>query len=687
MRIYKIAEDEQQEELLHFYVPEPAYTEGKSLVYERPFGIPVDTFKSIYNRSKAKRGEDLFRGEVLHAAYDIKGGRLYLPDQKANAYFFRHPDLKSMLAACYEVLQEKHKIKDLKPQPIIKGDPLSSIRVRKIGDFLAAKQFIEKHLLAHHQDQSLLELPVVEANMDMMPTTLHQLDIEENAQGLLVKKDQGQSVTFTLKPNPYEGQRKSVVAHVQETPFILINLSPKAKVSEADKERVVVTYLQDYSSKDRSEMSHEELIDNMYYSMKYILYLGWSLKDLSYFVLGPGRVNSFQDFWLNGTYLLQAQKALEKTGYQNTFTPWFYYTFKARDDFPIKLPESEPGQAFDTSGQPEVMQILHYDKESQFLVLKSKLYIQPETAKNIFNAHSDVTVGEYDPTDHYIKTNLPTDMMQHTSPVSMKIMTEDMKRSGGKLPEDLPAGKFPFKIKTPTDVHFEKKKISDYFQAADFIRETCKKLTSDERPIEFQDLDVYVGPWIQVSQGQLGLGGFISEERMKKAKLEIPYEIIPGLKLYPPAILIDSQAYPSVADRSNFLVHEFRHNINNIMGIESPDYEIPPKGSWTPDKVKKWLFYLKSPDERLAHITQIKYFLSSGMGREQILRVFLKEGITEKNLPIARRYNQLIEEAQEEFHQEQSQKDQTRAVDKALEQLQEETNLDLDFEAPQEYLL
>ena len=691
MKIYKKSwsEDLRKNEFVHFYVPEPAYNGGRVIVYERPFAVSGETFKRVLNTSLRNQGKPNFEGEVLHVCFDMISGRVYLPDQEANAYFFRHPDLRNILAECYRALQEKHGVMDLKRMPIIKGDPLTTFRLRKLEDYSSAKKFIEKHLSSQHQDTDILQIPVVEANLEMMPTTAEELGISDNEQGLFVSKDAGEQITFVLKPNPYEGQRNPVIVHTQTTPFILINTAPNAKVSEADKERIVVTQLQFYVPEGKEVSTREQVMNHTYYSMKYILYLGWSLRELCEYVLSPEKVNSLREFWFYGSYLLQAAAALQRAGYRSTGPIPFYYLMRIDKNFPIKFTPNPEGQVFDTEGQPEIFQLLHFDEKNQILVARSKLYIPPATAKKIFSTVGDVVACEYDPHDKFVKTSEPTEIIEASSPVSLKAMCDDVERLGGKKPEKLERGsRFPVKSKQLVEFYFETKRVSDYFQAADFIKDLCQQLSTPERPVAFQDIGVYVGPWLSVTQGTINMaGGYISEQKMRDAKVEIPYEIIPGVKLRPPAIIIDNELYPSVADRANVLVHEYRHHINQMLGVESPRYDIPPSTQKpNPEDVKKWLFYLNSPDERLAHIEQIKYFLGLGMGREQILRVLTSGRLTYEMLPIAKKYNELINAAIAELKEQRKELQEENRVDTALENLTKDISVDVDLEMPTEYV-
>lgn len=689
MKIYKTSWSQaRKNELLHFYALEPNYTRGQVVLYERPFSISCETFKNVLNASRQKKNEPLFNGMVLHVCFDVSSGRLYLPDAAANVYFFKTPALKQILQECYRALKDKYSFDNIPSLPVVKGDPLGTLRLRQLNDYASAQSFIEKHLVTQKQDKGILETPVVEANLSIMPETVKALGINVKTQGMWVDETNGETISFTIAPDASIGQYSAILAHAQKTPFVLINISPEAKVSEADKERIVVTELQHRKTEDTDTVNRQDLMSQTYYSMKYILYLGWSVKELGEYIFSPEHISSLRDFWYYATYLLQAMHSLERAGYSVIKKIPFYYMMRIDEDFPIRFKTGPTGQAFDVNGQPEVMQILHFDSTNKIIVLRSSLYVPPQTAKKIFSAEGEVVVAEYDPDDRYLKTNTSPDSIGISSPATLKVTCEDVWREGGKKPEDMTPGKYPIKAATTAEIYFEKKRISDFYQAADFIKDICYQLDTPERPVPFQDINVYVGPWRRASREGGLAGGYVSEARLREHNIPIPFEIMKGLMLYPPAIIVDTDLYPSVADRAHVLVHEYRHHINQMIGIPSPKYEIPKgEGELSSEDIQKWLIYLNSPDERLAHITQIKYFIGMGLSKEQIMRSFLPDGITYNNMPIARKYDEYINTAQKELVEELKTKEERKRINQALEKLTTEAPPEEEIEVapPLEY--
>jgi antitoxin component of RelBE/YafQ-DinJ toxin-antitoxin module len=119
------------------------------------------------------------------------------------------------------------------------------------------------------------------------------------------------------------------------------------------------------------------------------------------------------------------------------------------------------------------------------------------------------------------------------------------------------------------------------------------------------------------------------------------------------------------------------------MGVESPKYDLPEQfGKLSREEQKKWLIYLNSPDERLAHISQIKYFISSGLGREQILRILLKDWAEYDNLPLAKKYDEFINIAQKELEEQDERRAEEKRVNEAFKKL---TQQEMET-SPSEYL-
>ena len=213
-----------------------------------------------------------------------------------------------------------------------------------------------------------------------------------------------------------------------------------------------------------------------------------------------------------------------------------------------------------------------------------------------------------------------------------------------------------------------------------------KEARAAPKQIRFDDLEVVVGPW-QETQGFLG--GYCDIRKMKSVSDGKGFiEPIPGLKVYPPTILIDNGAYPTAGDRTHIIIHEYRHHINTQLWIDSPIYDVVPKeGDTQATKTEKMVKYLNSPDERIAHKTQFKYMLAIGMSREQVLRQLLHGKPKLSDVPVAKEYLGIINEAASELDLEKREREITEKMKADIKQREDDMisgAVDIEFFDPDE---
>jgi hypothetical protein len=201
---------------------------------------------------------------------------------------------------------------------------------------------------------------------------------------------------------------------------------------------------------------------------------------------------------------------------------------------------------------------------------------------------------------------------------------------------------------------FNIRKLSEYYYAADQIKEVCidwnKKNPNDK--VEFKDIDILIGP-IEKIMGQGTQGGYMDADSFVKNKLKVPFEIIPGLFISPPIIAVNSVTKPSYAQQTDTLVHEYSHNLYSIThpNRETPEY-LQEKDLQKKD-IKKWFYlYMTDPDERLAHKYQIKHLLMSGVTPDEIIREKVGGIISIDNYGMAMKYKELVDEAMQEVKQD-----------------------------------
>lgn len=240
MRITKISwSDKKTNDFVNYYVFEPQTPGGMPVVMESPLEMSSRVALEQINKQNKKNGKPHYEGSILHAKLDLASGRIYFPEAADLRLLAKH-EMKAM----YDALQltASAKYGSLPMSKPIAGDPASVIRIRSVDDFPASSKFIRAHLKEESLSNEFVNLPVVEANLARMPLTRKQLpEYESNRgyQGGLVSTSDADSVSFVVDER-LGGADEGRAVHIQKTPFILINTSSASKLSESDKERVVV---------------------------------------------------------------------------------------------------------------------------------------------------------------------------------------------------------------------------------------------------------------------------------------------------------------------------------------------------------------------------------------------------------------------------------------------------------------
>jgi len=661
MRTIKLSWSEKRKNrIINFYAMEPD-SAGKVEVVTLPIGMrSSEEAKGVINQDRVAHGKKPYLGHLLNVCFDMSSGLLYLPDMQIPSEVANNPKLSSMLGAVkYNI--EKH-VSTLPNIPVVRGDPFDTIRLRKIVDFGYASTFIRQQLGDGEEVDSILNIPVVEANISVMPkvqTLLPPFKNNSSLKGIYVTERQAEAIAFSMNDR---GQ--DILLHTQKTPFLLINTSPGAKTSEADKDRLITSLYRDYAI-SRKAVSLKIEDSPQVHEIKHLMYIGWSFRELCMYMLSPERISNFDDLIVNAAFVYNASKLIKRDGYPDPSRIPYYYSFEIGQNFPIRFKPQASGRPYDVSNQPEILQILHYDPVKSYIVIKSPLWMSEELCNKVLGAKSTFFRAQYSPSEMSIKSEYRADVLKKESSVSLKMIHEDVIQSGGKAPEGKPG--IPFVSNTEIEKAFERKHISDYPQAADIIKTLCAKTSTEEKKINFDDLEVVVGPWLSTSNF---LGGYINKRRLEMMGLKPPMEPIPGCKIYPPAILLDNEELPSVGDRIHVIVHEYRHHVNMQLWIESPQLKDMPKGMNTAADVAKWLAYLNSPDEHLAHLAQFKYMLGLGMTKDEIVKMVMRTKPTATNFNIAKKYLEIIDEADQEMKKEEkderSKKEMERAVNEII---------------------
>jgi hypothetical protein len=650
MRISKLAwSKNRKNELMNFYALEPD-SKGKVVIYNPAFSwnSTQEALQQI-NIERATRQIPPHKGGILHLIFDLSSGALYLPDLQSKQEMRNDSSLPLM----YDAVRMKiEKSIDYIPlaEPI-RGDPFETLRIRKVGDFFSVADFIRRQVDTVAEFEKDMDLSVIEANLSIMPKTEKDLfgDTTDFSKkhSLFIKP--GRVVDFEVS-EMLDGKPRDVTIYQERGPFILINTSKKGNLSDSDKERIIVSAYRDYAKKNvvDSPMSKDSPLIQSY---KYLMYIGWSFKELSILTIKDSTPN-LPALLYSGTYIYNAAKLLKSEGYPDPTEKPYYYSFKIDQSFPFRF-TNQNKILYDYKTQPEILRVIAFDPKTSYITIKTPLYLSSSVIVKVFNAKSDIITSEYDTTENVLKVNAPIDTLKPNAGTAFQALMMDVSNKTGT-----PAKSLVVQTKTELDHKYERKHISDYPQAAGIIRNLCEKISTRPDPeansfpekIVFDDLEVILGPW-KKSSGFLG--GYADVKTIKGISGGSPeFEPVPGLKIYAPVILIDNVQYRSVGDRTNILIHEYRHHINSQLWIDSPISDRPSETDSPEVRKQKMVKYLRSPDERIAHKAQFKYMLAIGMTREQVIKNIMGGKPTLADAPVLKEYLGIIQAAEKELSYE-----------------------------------
>ena len=241
MRIHKLSagwSDKKANDIVNYFVTEREA--GGFQVMESPLPMSSTVAHSQLNKQNIKAGKPRYEGDVLSVRLDLGSGRIYLPEIAEHARGLQEGGvIDSMVKAV--ILKAQKKYGNLPLAKPILGDPYSVIRVRKVSDFPSSTKFIQDHLKEESLSKTFVDLPVVEANLAMMPSTVESLPRYKafpRLSGSYIGPEETKAVRFVVRKET-GGSSQDVEVHSQETPMIIVNTAPASKVGEADKERVV----------------------------------------------------------------------------------------------------------------------------------------------------------------------------------------------------------------------------------------------------------------------------------------------------------------------------------------------------------------------------------------------------------------------------------------------------------------
>jgi len=652
------------------------------------FFVSSETFRNQLNKQNIEQKLPSFNGKIIHVCYDMSSNKLYFPEFNSVKELseIRKNGILEQIKMAISFFNSS--VSALNIGGEVAGNPNQTFRIRKVGNFFSAASYIKKNIYGHNEYGKEIsnkvpfnpELLVVEANLSDMPKTASYLGVNQKEESFF--EPESKRVIAFIKTIGNNDQ----ILYTLKGPFILINTSRGAQISGAEKERLVVENYNKYIESKKSiirlkifsDEQKEYFTENGYPTEKinkiessinfeinrteYLLSLGWSVEDMCKLMINPKSVTKCKDLLGVGGvgHIIDAAcKEIEKKGYPNPLKNYYYYIVKRSKTFPFKVDEPNAGL---------LLQVVGYDPQEDLVTLRSKLYIKEDVCKQILST-DNVTIVSYLTENTLFRStkNIKDDKKIINS---AKLMIGDVKKN---LSFD-EKKKFDFEqiVHLPQRLckfDFKKRKISDFYQAAEKIKTNCKrtqKITGKQ--VDFEDLTVYVGPLGLIEKGMKG--GYIPPG--SKTRPDGSVDVIPGvlqdMKFFPRNILIDTLTSPSVADQYDAIIHEYQHDINRRVGIPEPKYEMPG------GDIVKMLKYLNDPDERESHITQSMILADSGLSKDQIIQRFLGEQIpNNKNLVIAKKYDEFVEEASkrlEMFYEQETKEDQKKQV---LDKLENET--------------
>ena len=614
----------------------------------------------IERQFKKQQKPGIPRGHILHVCFDYDSERVYI----LNPEEFSKERVDYLLQAA-EVRITKD-FGGFSSQRPITGSPFKSLRVRSLNSFNHAKKIVGDH----YNGKIFKDLPVIEAFLLRMPTTLKHLpnSFENDAyMGGYVGTDIGASVTFVDELDDDGKKRENpIVLLTQSTPFILINTTytpatedePDRKPPSAtEKEWVVLSGYRDYLQDTPAANEEKYISDNInnfadLYAIKRYLYLGYPIEEFSPMLINPETVQNLPELFKAIDRIMRAVDSLRQEGYPDAASIPYYMTFKIDESFPFNISSyiDKATGRINTEKQYSNLLVLDYDPSNSYVLMECPIYISSEMCIKILNAKSSPFISKYNASVNKIDIKCEDKVfndMKHERRQLAKIKSivkSDIDEDQAKT-LDYRAGELAYGASSSNPMVYNVRKISEYFYACDYIKKMC-----EINKVPFHDFNVIVGPISQIL-GQGTRGGFMDASMFAKNKIKAPFEITPGVFISPPVIMVNSLDMPHYADQTETLIHEYSHY---IYGLKNPNYKMGythPKEGEKPD-YEHWYNYLTDTNERNAHKQEIKFELGLGKSYDEIIRNKVGGQITTDNYPIALKFKELVYEALEEMEKE-----------------------------------
>ena len=639
-------------------------TDGMPKVYLCPVTIPADEGKKLLEKQLKKSNITISGTAIMHVCFDMDSERIYV----INANEFEQHMKQLMLKAVEIRIAKDFGGGSLSMAKPIEGSPFSSIRVRSVDSF----GYVVKAIADSFPDQKLVNLPVIEANLERMPSTLKHLPElfkhEKFTGGYISPKTMPQVRFIDELDNRGQKRKQPLYLLDQPTPCIVLNISAKVKMSAADKERTVLMGYRDYLY-DQAIAMDEKQRDQQFlratsfadiYAAKRFLYLGYPFEEVCKVFFEMAK--DFGGLYNSTQRLMQAANELENDGYPNPARIPYFMTFRIDPKtFPLRLNSiMGEGNTIDPNKQLPYFLVIEYDINTNYIIIQTPAYIEPDLCMKILHAQNRPLITRYNPATGKVDVKSTQGVLQQYKQEQNQLakITALNKYQIGKLFPDKKDVAVEYRdderaksVSQSSTEQLHLRKISDYYYACDRIKKICK-----ERGIPFFDLDVVVGP-IERLFGRGTQGGFMSKQNWLKSKMKTPHELEKGLFVSPPMILINSATMPGYDEQTETLIHEYSHNLYNIVNPEhQAEYNKPEnKTLKEKDNNQWWYIYLTDPDERQAHLEELKYELHSGKSPDEIIRDKVGGKIDANNYAIALKFKELVDEAMEALAKEEEQ--------------------------------
>ena len=573
-------------------------------LFKNSLAIEPDDFYSIVTDPSRKEKLNIIE-QVLYFQFDNDNNHLYSP----NARSFP----KEIYNNCKQTLIDKIK-KDYKKtvNSAIRTDAQNSFTVKKISNYGNLVQLLKEVDNVDIINNSDLDISVYEFNGSKFPIT-----VKNTGGKICYYAGPGMDFVYTENGKHYK---------IYTTKSIGIFLDVDKVKTWGDKSLYILNGFRTFYS----SLFPENQLDPFFYRVKNMLELGYDIKNICSSLYR--NVNNFDQFDELTEKLLDIYKSIDDDFLLSSKKP-YYYSFRI-DFSKTQLPfVGRLKQNFRAFKYKDYLSVLDYDYKNDYIVIESNLYFPDFVFEKIFGTKD----GEY--------TNNSSLMVAKYNSVTGNINvltgTESIKNSlieGGGVSKikafvglDEEKSTSDLSLYNASEEQSRFMTVVDFPKAYSFILKICNKLNFD-----FVDI-----PVVLLNMDKSTLGGYVSKGQPSS-------EIVPGISLSPPFILINKNVYPNPEDQIGFIIHEYRHYIYNCLKPDSTiSYNKEDMGSQDEAVRNKGLRdYYVNEDEYNAHLEEFVFYLEEGRSPEDILETVINsKKISRSNLYQAQLAEKIMKDA------------------------------------------